>query len=241
MNTYIKQSLVMLILGALITGSSPPAKAASAAFNAAVRNYSAHNYRDAITQFGLAEKQAPKDPSIHYYLGLCYQAQRQMSLATREFNWVAQNGTGKLRAQANTALAALTRYQQSDNARAATTNAIANTIGNGSANAGSGNAPAPAKASRHLKIMEFTTSWCHVCKQFEPIWQQTSSHMSGKADFTQYDAEDSSNAALVSRYQINAYPTFIFTDDSGNLLKTVKGGWVDANGFEGVINHLATK
>jgi len=71
------------------------------------------------------------------------------------------------------------------------------------------------KNQRQLKILEFYTDWCHVCKEFSPVWNTVASRVNGRADMRQLNAEDDSNAALKSKYNVSSYPHIIFTDDSG--------------------------
>ena len=196
-----------------------------------MKSYGARRYSEAINQFGAAEKQYPTDPSIHYYMGLCYQAQNQMSLAKQEFAWVGQNGSGVLRNQANTALQNISRY----------TSQTSTEVAVAPANDGFTATKVPKiekKFQGRLKVLEFSTSWCHVCRDFEPIWQNTASRMGSKADFRQLDAEDPSNSNLVSRYSVKAYPTFVYSDDTGNMLSSHRGSYSDANEFQDAINHF---
>jgi thiol-disulfide isomerase/thioredoxin len=79
-------------------------------------------------------------------------------------------------------------------------------------------------------VLEFTTGWCSVCKEVAPIVEVSKSKLPG-VQFDNLDAEDPQNAALVAKYKVTAYPTFVFLDRSGNTLLSKVGGPRNADGF----------
>lgn len=81
------------------------------AYAQGVQAYGSHRYNDAVTCFLNAEKTAPADPAVRYYLGLSYQAINQISLAKQQYTWVAQQKANPgLAAEAQVALQQLSKY-----------------------------------------------------------------------------------------------------------------------------------
>ncbi len=218
--------------------ASPKAASAPSGFDQGVQLYNSRQYARALSQFQQAARVAPQDAATHYYMGLCYQCLNQVALATQQYQWVASTSRNpSLRSQSQAALAQLSHYQ-----------ANRSYSGSGVTAASSQNAstrqPAPAaagaqkpRASGRLKILEFWTSWCHVCKGFAPIWDSVSSQYKSRAEFQSLNAEDPGNSDLVAKYGVHAYPTIIYTDNSGKVLNRIEGAPSSENDFIKDINQ----
>lgn len=99
------------------------------------------------------------------------------------------------------------------------------------------------KAQKQKKpyIVDFSTSWCGYCKKFDREVMPDSSFSSlvnqqflfGKVDG---DAEK----ALVSKYKVRGYPTFIIFNEKGEEIKRFNG-YVDAQSFVRTLNYLGYK
>ncbi len=217
MKTLAFVTTVSLSLNCLV---APASIAASPAFDEGVKLYNSGKYSAALTQFARAQTDNPKDVLTHYYCGLCYRGINQMQKAQQEFTWVAYYGTGKVKSQANGALANMSRLsgQGVDSSRGGQT---ANTFHYD---------PATSKVQGALTITEFYTKWCGVCRKFEPKWKEAASRLNGTVTFRQLDAEAPSNASLVKQYDVRAFPTLIYTDSTGKLVK-VRGAFPNVEAF----------
>lgn len=67
------------------------------------------------------------------------------------------------------------------------------------------------------------------------MWSETQSKLRS-VQFHRYNAEDSSNAALVQKYNIHAYPTLVYLDSSGKVLLNRPGAPATSEGFMRSIN-----
>jgi len=226
-----------------IVCSSSPLSAAPSGFAEGVKAYNARQYSVALGHFNAAARTAPRDPSVHYYMGLCYQGTNQMSLARQQYEWVASQGANPgLRGQALAALGQLANYKtswQSSNTSAATATSLRNFTPPSKVSGGS-NSPPKAMVGR-LHVMEFYTDWCVPCKIFEPVWQSVSARMSSKADFQRYNAEAPENAELKAKYGVQGFPTFIFTDGKGSELERLSGAPADDQTFINLIESIRAR
>lgn len=222
-----------------IVCSSSPLSAAPAAFADGVKAYNARQYSVALGYFGEAARTAPSDPSVHYYMGLCYQGTNQMSQARQQYEWVATQGSNPaLRGQALAALGQLSQYKktwQSSNGTSAASNSL-RSVAPPPKTAG-GNSPPPPMVGK-MQILEFYTDWCVPCHQFEPIWQSVSARMSSKADFKRYNAEAPENAELRTKFGIRGFPTIVFTDGKGQELQRISGAPDNEETFISAINSI---
>ncbi len=169
----------------------------------------------------------------HYYMALCYQSMGNRVSARQEFTLTSQYGSGAIKGYADKALQFLSGGGSSGGSSTSAAAAVASKPSG--AGGGTGATAALAAASTPAaEVLEFYTDWCHVCKEFEPVWQSTSSKMSG-VRFQRYNAEDSSNAALVQKYNVHAYPTIVYLDKSGKVLKNTAGAPNSQGDFEQAI------
>jgi thiol-disulfide isomerase/thioredoxin len=182
----------------------------------AIQAYNSRQYAVALTQFEQISKTAPTDGLTHYYMGLCFQGLSQFSAARQQYRWVASYGDASMRPSAFAALCQLDSYESKQ------ASLHQNTVASSTQVASAKPEVKPAFAGR-LKVLEFSTQWCHVCHDFEGTWDQVSNDFRRSVDFRQFDAEQPDNASLVQKYGVHAYPTIIYTDDSGKQLARVEG------------------
>ncbi len=126
--------------------------------------------------------------------------------------------------------------------------AVAQTSPSSSASASSGsavplgtNGASPASAvvrgSRVKKVIEFYTTWCHVCSEFADTFERTKAKYGGRIQFEQLNAEDPENSELKAKYNVKAYPTLIYLDASGTVLRRGEGAPMGPN-FGNIIESL---
>jgi thioredoxin-related protein len=60
--------------------------------------------------------------------------------------------------------------------------------------------------------------------------------MRGKAEFKELNGDDSSNDALMTKYNVRGYPTIIFTDSTQKIL--MQTGSMPADEFKAVISQF---
>lgn len=73
------------------------------------------------------------------------------------------------------------------------------------------------------KIVDLYTSWCGWCRVFEPIFQQAQAKYGNQIRFERLNAEAPANRSLVKKYNVLGYPTVLFFDPSGRLVKRIDG------------------
>lgn len=89
-------------------------------------------------------------------------------------------------------------------------------------------AVAKAKAENKLVFIDVYTDWCAPCKlmsqQIFPM-KELGDYFNPKFISVQYEGEKSEEGkALVAKYKISAYPTFIILDANGTMLHLFAGG-----------------
>lgn len=78
-------------------------------------------------------------------------------------------------------------------------------------------------ASVKPRVYDFYTTWCVPCKVMAPVFEELKTAYKGKVDMESLDAEDPANKALVDKYSVSGFPTFIFVDGSGKQVDAVFG------------------
>jgi thiol-disulfide isomerase/thioredoxin len=225
-------------------------------FDSAVAHYKAGQYRQAATEFKQVAASYPNNALSHYYLALCYQSLGNRAEARQEFSLTSQYGDASLKAYAQRALSTLSATGQNpgtsalsagqpDNRNAGSIDrrqmgqaalAMAGSTGNGAAAPGQ-TASGQAAPAQVAEVLEFYTDWCHVCKEFEPVWSETQRRVNG-VQFHSYNAEDGSNSVLVQKYNVHAYPTLVYLDRSGKVLKNMAGAYNTSADFANSIRFL---
>ncbi len=98
---------------------------------------------------------------------------------------------------------------------------------------------AKAKQENKMVFVDFYTTWCAPCKVMDrDVFPLTEVGDLYNKNFINYkiDAEKGEGIALAEKYNVKAYPTYIFTDSEGNFLHQVIGAF-SAGEF---INHGKT-
>ncbi len=203
--------------------------------------YDAGKYNQALQGFEAVARAKPTDATAHYYIGLCCQNLLQKSRAAKEYQYVAATSSNaQLRQMAQTALARLasssqtvtTGFSARDRAAAASRWAAVASL-----SAGPNGGTSAARGSRVKKVIEFYTNWCHVCSDFAPTFEQTKNKYGGRVEFLQLDAEDGANAEMTARYAVKRYPTMIYLDTNGVVLRRSEGAPMGAS-FANTIESL---
>ncbi|MBI2809656.1 MAG: hypothetical protein HYX67_02335 [Candidatus Melainabacteria bacterium] len=193
-------------------------------YRRAVLNYQAHHYSAALADFEKLTAAYPNNAMVRYYRGLSYQGTNQISLAKKDFEWVATNcPDGKVKQLGAQGLQNLGSYRSTSSSSSA--GAAAPFFAQAGSTGTSGSAPAAtttiAAASRPggklQKILEFTSDTCPKCITFAPVFAQTKSKYPG-LDMQSLDVADAGNASLVSQFQVKNYPTIVFLSTSGSVL-----------------------
>ena len=185
---------------------------ASAAVNVlqqGITDYNHAQYAVGLKKFLIVEKQGPANSiaMAHYYAALCEQNLNQTSEAKAEYEWLLAYGNPMLKGYAQTGLENLGRRASSRVAASSTPAASSHAAAIAAATA----APASSLSNGGVrKVIEFTTGWCSVCKAVAPIVDESKSRLPS-VQFENLDAEDPQNSSLVSKYDVKAYPTFVFS------------------------------
>jgi thiol-disulfide isomerase/thioredoxin len=83
----------------------------------------------------------------------------------------------------------------------------------GGEGAGEGGRAGGRAGSEEVNVYYFYTNWCPHCKTASPIWQRLVDEYTGKQingyniNFIKIDCENTSNAVIVSKYNVEGYPT----------------------------------
>ncbi|CAN5734546.1 hypothetical protein BH10CYA1_BH10CYA1_34100 [soil metagenome] len=210
--------LVALIL---LAGCGTAANAEDV-YRRAVMNYQAHHYSAALADFEKLTAAYPNNAMVRYYRGLSYQGTNQISLAKKDFEWVATNcPDGKVKQLGALGLQNLGSYRSTSSSSAAAAPFFAQAGSSNSTGSSAAATTTIAAASRPggklQKILEFTSDACPTCITFAPVFAQTKSKYPG-LDMQSLDVADSGNSSLVSQFQVKNYPTIVFLSTSGSVL-----------------------
>ncbi|RTL37613.1 MAG: hypothetical protein EKK48_23285 [Candidatus Melainabacteria bacterium] len=254
-------SLKHILFATSLLAISASAAVAEDPYRRAVMNYQAHHYSAALTDLEKLVAQYPNNAMVRYYRALAYQGTNQMSLARKDFEWVATNcPDGKVKQQAAAGLRNLGGYTASTTsgynslmnngvpkffAQAPSTNSassgsssssttISSSAG-GSATSQSSGSGVSRPGGKLQKILEFTSQTCGPCITFAPIFEQTKSKFPD-IDMQALDVADAGNAALVEQYSVKNYPTLVFISNTGNLLLKRAGAPVSVAQFSQLID-----
>jgi thiol-disulfide isomerase/thioredoxin len=69
----------------------------------------------------------------------------------------------------------------------------------------------------HVTVVMFEASWCHFCKQQKPILTSLASEFRGKVYNQFLDAEAPVNSAMVTAFNVDAYPVTVIFNDQGHV------------------------
>ncbi|MBS1955050.1 MAG: thioredoxin family protein [Cyanobacteria bacterium SZAS-4] len=215
---------ILALVSAVIVGSF--AIAAPTA-QEAINDYNSGKYLSCLQK--LQALNLKNNATAHYYIALCAQNLNRMTEAKAEYNWVISNGQEPLRSYAQKGLANLDKLHTSG----PSTTAVAATA-----------AAAPAKAAVATtgsgivkKIIDFSTTWCGPCQAFKPHFEEAKNHFKD-ISFVSLDGDDAANAAMKEKYNVSAYPTLVYLDGSGKVLKNEAGAPNSLEDFESMIKEL---
>jgi len=230
------------------SSSSSSSRGQATQYNAAMTLYNTANYAQALSAFEAIARKSPTDDTAHYYIALCCQGLHQNSRAALEYRYVASASRNlQMRQMAQKGYDSLTRLQSAAVAQAAPTapssvsSSGAASLGisgaNSSSGASSSSSSAVVRGSRVKKVIEFYTTWCHVCSEFADTFERTKAKYNGRIQFEQLNAEEPENSELKAKYNVKAYPTLIYLDASGTVLRRGEGAPMGPN-FGNIIESL---
>jgi thiol-disulfide isomerase/thioredoxin len=82
------------------------------------------------------------------------------------------------------------------------------------------------------KVIDMYTDWCGWCKRFEPFFLQAQAKYGSQIAFVRANAEAPENQNLVKKYKVRGFPTLLYLDASGNLVKRGSGAPLSLEDFE---------
>lgn len=88
-------------------------------------------------------------------------------------------------------------------------------------------------------IADFFAPWCGPCKRMKPIFKSLA-HKYPEAIFLSVNSDEMNDSSIFQKYNVSAYPTFVFFDASGNVVKTQEGGASEAD-FDATIAAFIKK
>ena len=221
-NNQARFAWLVLLISALLISLSPVS--------------AAPDYKANVAKLDAVIKAKPNDESAHYYRAVSLQYLGEYRTAKADYDWVISNGRNPgFRQYSQTAVQGLNRVLYGSGVPTAQRNST------GSTAIATTSKPAPTLATvshsgSKPQVYEFYTDWCHVCKAHEEEYSQLQNEVSSKVDFKRLNAEDPANADLTKKFTVEAYPTFVFVDTSGNCVFNKAGGF-DAGYLKQVISE----
>lgn len=221
-----RNGVTALLSSLIVMSCSIDTALAESPFDTAVKSYNMRNYRQAITQFNALKSTYPNNATIRYYLALSYQSVGNRGQAKAEYEWVAANDRTQLKQMAEKGLQVLGAAGSSATNTASASASTADT-----------NSPPVSSSPKVKTIIDFYTDWCGPCKRFEPIFEEVKRKYPD-ITFKRLNAEDTSNANLVEKYNVKAYPTIVQLDGSGKVLQNEAGAPSTAEDFVQMIQKF---
>ena len=77
-------------------------------------------------------------------------------------------------------------------------------------------------------IADFFAPWCGPCKRMKPIFKSLAEKYTDII-FVTVNNDDTGTSDIFKKYGVNAFPTFVFFDKSGNTVKTQQGGAAESD------------
>ncbi|RTL36119.1 MAG: thioredoxin [Candidatus Melainabacteria bacterium] len=219
-------TIILTSLSASVTAIAAPSA------QEAINDYNAGRYLACLQK--LQALNLKTNPTAHYYIALCAQNLNRMTEAKAEYNWVIANGAEPLRSYAQRGLATIDKIRTSAPTPIATA-----TPAPAPKPAASSSATAATSSGSGLvkKIIDFSTTWCGPCQEFKPHFEEAQKHFKG-IQFVSLDGDSPDNSALKEKYNVNAYPTLIYLDAAGKVLKNEAGAPASLEAFENQIKEL---
>ena len=98
-----------------------------------------------------------------------------------------------------------------------------------------------AQKSKKPYIVDFSTSWCGYCKKFDrEVMPDSAFSTLVSEQFLFGKVDGDAQKALVSKYKVRGYPTFLVFNKNGEEIKRFNG-YVDAQSFVRTLNYLGYK
>lgn len=82
------------------------------------------------------------------------------------------------------------------------------------------------------KIVDLYTDWCGWCHRFEPLFEQAQVKYGNQISFVKENGEARESRSIVKKYKVHGYPTLLFFDENGKLVKRVNGAPMSLEEFE---------
>ncbi|MBP3325111.1 MAG: thioredoxin [Coprococcus sp.] len=70
-----------------------------------------------------------------------------------------------------------------------------------------------------LAVVDFSATWCGPCRMLEPVLEEISEDLAGKAEF--YNADVDENMKLAMQYDVQSVPALIIMKDGKVADRTV--------------------
>lgn len=70
-----------------------------------------------------------------------------------------------------------------------------------------------------LAVVDFSATWCGPCRMLEPVLEEISEDLTGKAEF--YNADVDENMKLAMQYDVQSVPALIIMKDGKVADRTV--------------------
>lgn len=91
------------------------------------------------------------------------------------------------------------------------------------------NAMATARNQNKLVLMDFYTDWCGACKKMDSETFVDPAVIAEAQNFVTVKINAEQRTDLAQQYNVQAYPTFVIADGSGNVRYNEAGGYAPAN------------
>lgn len=213
----------MLFLGSLPAVAADTAKVASkVALENAVKSYLENDYGQARSDLEDILKKEPNNGQAHFYLGLAEVRLSDKDGAEKDFKWVVDHEKDPvLKGVAQIWVGRLDRMRKGWN---------------------HGKLSPPVVDPNHgpvSKVILFYTNWCPMCRGFETPFEQAKGVFK-KIKFEKYNTEMKENWPLVAKYDVKAYPTLVYIDDTGKIIENFAGA-PQGSGFAVHLRQLGAK
>lgn len=256
----LSKQLACLLMSTWLSATAP-SWAQSPMFQQGVSSFNSGQYAQALGFFQQELLANPQDPLSHYYSGVCFHSLGRVPEASREYSWIlasTQDPELIKRAQMGLQVLAQTRpapspiavvsqqaqspasvlpaglEQQTVSANPATF--PPGMLQQAAQPAPSGQPPASTIAQPQGEVIDMYTTWCGWCKRFEPLFNEAAGKYASSLFFKRYDAENSpAGRMLAKKYKVNGFPTVLFFDRSGKLVKRIDGAPQSMEDFEVVL------
>jgi thioredoxin 1 len=73
-----------------------------------------------------------------------------------------------------------------------------------------------------VALLDFWAEWCGPCKLMNPILEEIEKEFGDKVEFKKYNVDEPQNEPLMTKYQVQAMPTF-FIEKDGEVVESFVG------------------